>query len=167
MKQFIGLLVVSVLIGCFGCSTGKPSGKDDVFYAMLKQTAANMRPGQVMRVPVPDLKETELLVVINGYYRGGIAPSAYVSENLSREITLEYGEKANYIVFVRDQKILSAKGFLDENAGTPMEPLSNNARVAHFGTRNVVIRCVQRKTKPDAALEVWNPQCRLEVEAFE
>ena len=162
------ILVTTILLGLYGCPKSEET-KDKMFITDLKRIGATLESGQSAVVPVPPLEPNELLIVINGPYMGSLDPSEHISKELAMEANLDYATKGNYIIFARDQKIMSATGAgLFENFRTPWSQ-SNNAKVAHSGTRNAVLHCVPRETKlsPRDADDLWNPRCWIELVKFE
>lgn len=156
-----------VLVGLLGCQKSEIT-KDKLFIAELKRIGATLQPGQSAKVPIPALEKNEVIIAVNGSYAvdGHIEPSEYVSKELAgHEIDYAGREGGNYIIYARDQKILNDTGILDENFRVSSETPPFTAKVAHVGTRNGVIRCIARETKPSSGL--WNPRCRLELVAFE
>ena len=165
-KKIYSIVLCVVAVGLTGCHEERT--KDKVFVSELKRIGATLHPEQSAKVPVPALGEQEVLIVINGSYAvdGVIEPSQYISKELAaRGINYAGREGPNYIIYAREQEILSDVGVLDENFRSSTEAPPYIAKIAHVGTRYADVRCVPREA--EVSVSVWNPHCRIELTAFE
>lgn len=170
-KCVIGLLVFfSALAGC-NHEDYADRIRLDKFVSNLRIATEELKPGDIKKVEMPSIKNSEALIVISGsIYIGSISESGHISKDVATEIKSRHLSEASdetLILLIRRNDVVASARVSKNNLMTTLEPIGNNAKVANSENKYLVINCAPQTTGTATEEDIWNASCCPVADRFE